>query len=42
LYGPVAHAIQGHRSAGQREASGEINLSNHSVPPGTVVIICNW
>jgi hypothetical protein len=31
LHCTVAHAVQGHRSAGQREAAGEINLSNHLV-----------
>jgi hypothetical protein len=36
LHRTVTHAVHRHRRARQGEASGKINLSNHSVPPGTV------
>src|ERR1700756_641617 len=33
LHCSVAHAVQGHRSAWQREAAGEVNLWNHFCSP---------
>src|SRR5260370_39121833 len=36
LHCPVAHAVQGHRCARQREAAGEISLLHHFVSPTAV------